>query len=223
MQAAGYGQFCPVAKASEVLAERWTPLVLRELLAGSSRFNEIRRGVPLMSPSLLSDRLDKLERAGVLERLQAGGSRHSSYRLTEAGEQLRPLFAQLAAWGQRWTRGAITRADLDPAFMMWAMLRRVEQRGVRPTRRVVILFHLRDADVTRRYWWLVLDEASVDLCLTDPGFEVVVSVHSDLETMMLLLLDELSLARARRSRKLQLEGPGRMTRQVPTWLGFIAT
>lgn len=223
MADAGYGQFCPVAKAAEVVAERWTPLVLRELLAGSSRFNELRRGVPLMSPSLLSDRLDKLRRAGVLERHRVGGSRHWSYRLTEAGEQLRPLIGQMAAWGQRWTRGAITRADLDPTYTMWAMLRRVEQRGIRPSRRVVMLFQLRDAQVAKRYWWLVLDLASVDLCLTDPGFDIDVSVHSDLQTMMLLLLDELALGRARSSRKLLLEGPARLTRQVPGWLGFTAT
>ena len=222
MRDAGYGQFCPVAKAAEILAERWTPLVLRELLAGSSRFNEIRRGVPLMSPSLLSNRLDTLMKAGVLERHRAEGSRHWTYGLTEAGEQLRPLVALMAAWGRHWTRESITRADRDPAFMMWAMLRRAEQRGARPEGRVVMHFELRDAKVTKRYWWLVLGEASVDLCLTDPGFEVALRLRSDLETVMLLLLDELTLSRARRSNRLLVEGPARLARQMPAWLGFTA-
>lgn len=113
---AGYGQFCPVAVAAEVVAERWTPLVLRELLCGSTRFNELGRGVPLMSPSLLSKRLRTLERVGIVERRRPGGA--TEYRLTEAGEELRPIIEQLGVWGQRWARGDVRPEHLDASLLM---------------------------------------------------------------------------------------------------------
>jgi DNA-binding HxlR family transcriptional regulator len=129
----GYGQFCPVATASEVLAERWTPLVVRELLCGSHRFNELQRGVPLMSRSLLAKRLRELERAGVIERRRSADGRGHNYHLTEAGEELRPIIMGLGAWGQRWARSELSRADLDPRLLMWDMQRNIETEACRPT------------------------------------------------------------------------------------------
>ncbi len=224
MRPRGYGQFCPVAKAAEILAERWTPLLLRELLAGSRRFNELRRGVPLMSPTLLSSRLERLERAGIVRRIRAPDQRRWEYHLTEAGAECRPLIELMGAWGQRWAIGRITREDLDPALVMWFLLRRAEGQTERlPADRVVVMIDLADGGTGKRYWWLVLARPEVDLCLADPGFAVDVTVRSNVRTIAMLLLGTMALDRARRSGKLTIEGPGRLGRSVPAWLGLAET
>jgi DNA-binding HxlR family transcriptional regulator len=221
MATQGYGQFCPVAKAAEVLTERWTPLLLRELLGGSRRFNELRRGVPLMSPTLLAGRLQGLERSGVIRRIRAPGARHWEYHLTEAGEECRPLIDLMGAWGQRWAMGRVTREELDPALVMWFVLRKVQtQRERLPAERVVVLFDVTDAGKGKRYWWLVLDRPTVDLCLSDPGFAVDLTWRSRVRPIATVLLGELALDDAQRSRAIALEGPPRLRRSVPGWLGF---
>ena len=116
---ASYGQFCPIAQAAEILTERWTPIVLRELLSGSRRFNEIQNGAPTMSSSLLSKRLRTLEATGVIEH------RDGEYRLTRAGEELRPMIEQMAVWGERWVRREVSREDADAALLMWAIRRSI--------------------------------------------------------------------------------------------------
>jgi DNA-binding HxlR family transcriptional regulator len=137
----GYGQFCPVALATELLCERWTLLVVRELVAGSTRFNELRRGVPLMSPSLLTQRLRTLEEAGVVDRIErAGGG--VEYRLTEAGRDLRALIDTLGAWGARWSR-AMREEDLDPGLLMWDVRRRLDLDTM-PRDRLIVLFEFDD-------------------------------------------------------------------------------
>lgn len=218
-----YGQFCPVAKAAEILTERWTPLLLRELLAGSHRFNELRRGVPLMSPSLLADRLRRLERSGLLERTRAAGERHWEYHLTEAGEACRPLIDLMGVWGQRWAMDRITREELDPALVMWFLLRRArENTGSLPDAKVVILFDLAGADSGKRYWWLVLDRPEADLCLSDPGFTVDLTLHSRVRTMAMILLGEVTMEQAQRARSIEMEGPAPLRRSLPAWLGLRA-
>ena len=145
-----YGQFCPVAQAMEVLAERWTLLVVRELLCGSTRFNEILRGVPLMSRTLLSQRLKTLEAAGVILRSEEGGS--PAYLLTEAGEALWPVVEALGIWGKHWATGDLTEEQLDPNLLMWDMQRRIDHGAVRP-REVVVRFDFADPKrALRRYW-----------------------------------------------------------------------
>jgi DNA-binding HxlR family transcriptional regulator len=179
----GYGQFCPVAKASEVLAERWTPLVVRELLCGSHRFNELQRGVPLMSRSLLVKRLRDLELAGVIERRPSGDGRGSEYHLTEAGEELRPIIMGLGAWGQRWARSDLSRADLDPRLLMWDMQRNIDTDAL-PSRRVVVRFRFTDAAPgLPRVTWLILDRDQVDVCYKDPGFEIDLVVAGRLRAL----------------------------------------
>jgi DNA-binding HxlR family transcriptional regulator/putative sterol carrier protein len=166
-----YGQFCPVAKAAEVFAERWTPLVLRELLSGCTRFSEIQRGVPLMSPSLLTRRLKELEDAGIVERHRPKGSGgHYEYRLTQAGEELRPVVMALGEWGMRWTDSRLSLADYDPSILLWDMRRRIRHREL-PDRRVVIQFSFPDSPRGKGEYWLVIEGLDVDLCLSDPGFE----------------------------------------------------
>ena len=214
----GYGQFCPVAKASEVLAERWTPLVVRELLCGSHRFNELQRGVPLMSRSLLAKRLRELERARVIERRRGADGRGSEYHLTEAGEELRPIIMGLGAWGQRWARSELSRADLDPRLLMWDMQRNIETEAL-PAHRVVVRFRFTDpAPGLPRVTWLILDRDQVDVCYKDPGFEVDVVVVGRLRALVAVWMGDTSMAAVIRARELLVEGPRDLVRAFPGWL-----
>lgn len=212
----GYGQFCPLAKASEVFAERWTPLILREILLGSSRFSDIHRGVSLMSRSLLSKRLQELVRAGILERIDSG-SGYDDYTLTTAGEELRPIVLQLGAWGKQWTRREFHAGDLDVGLLMWDMRRRVDQRRL-PDRQVVVQFQYHDAPIQRRRWWLVLRRDDIDLCAIDPGLEADVTVRTDVRTMTGIWMGDLSFGTALQSRELEIEGPSELRTRFPTWL-----
>jgi len=167
---AGYGQYCPVAKACEVVTERWTPLIVLQLYLGCERFSEIHRGVPLMSRTLLSKRLQELEIAGVVERFESGKS-HELYRLTQAGQELGPIILQLGTWGKQWTRNEYTARELDAGLLMYDMQKRVECRSL-PKDRVVVHFLYHDAPLKRRRWWLILDrDDAAALCVTDPGVE----------------------------------------------------
>jgi DNA-binding HxlR family transcriptional regulator len=214
----GYGQFCPVAKASEVLAERWTPLVVRELLCGSHRFNELQRGVPLMSRSLLAKRLRELERAGVIERRPGADGRGSEYHLTEAGEELRPIIMGIGAWGQRWARSELSRADLDPRLLMWDMQRNIETEAL-PADRVVVRFRFTDpAPGLPRVTWLILERDRVDVCYKDPGFEVDLVVAGRLRALVAVWMGDTSMAAAIRAHELLVVGPRDLVRAFPGWL-----
>ncbi|MCC6730253.1 MAG: transcriptional regulator [Chthonomonadales bacterium] len=212
----GYGQFCPLAKASEVFAERWTPLILREVMIGSTRFSDIQRGVPLISRSLLSKRLQDLVRAGVLQRVDSGKG-YDEYLMTAAGEDLRPIIFQLGAWGKQWTRRELPAGDLDVSLLMWDMRRRVNRSGL-PERRVVVQFQYRDAPIHRRRWWLVLNRDDIDLCVVDPGLEADVTVRTDVRTMVGIWMGDLSFGAALQGRALEIEGPAEMRTRFPAWL-----
>lgn len=211
-----YGQFCPVAKASEVLAERWTPLVLRELVCGSTTFSDLKRGVPLMSRSLLSKRLKELERAGVVERRPS--SRRHTYHLTQAGEELRPIITQLGEWGQRWARSQIDPTDLDPRVLLWDMRRSINIERL-PDRRVVIEFDFTDAPKSAlRRSWLVLDPPDVDVCYKDPGFPVDLLVTARLQTMIMVWMGDVAWDDALRSGEVRVEGRQKLAHALPGWL-----
>ena len=210
---ASYHQFCPVAKAMELLDERWTMLVVRELVAGSTRFNDLRRGVPRMSPTLLSKRLGQLVRAGVVDRVEAGGEVH--YRLTEAGQELRTVVEALGAWGVRWV-GNLGDADLDPRLLMWDMHRHVDHGAV-PSGRTVIRFRFPDASRGERDWWLVIAAGEVDVCDHDPGHPVAVAVTGSLRRMVAVWRGDTTWAAALRSGDLVLEGPATARRALPRW------
>ena len=188
----GYGQFCPVSKAAEVLCQRWTPLILRELLVGSTRFNEIRRGVPTCSPALLSKRLKELEAAGVVERTATDTG--PCYTLTEAGAEVFPLIQGLGVWGQRWARSDYGPDDLDPGLLLWDV-RRYLTPGVFGERRVVIQLSFPSIPARRRYYWIVADADDVDLCLTDPGFAVDLVVEADLRALTEVWMGDATLRR----------------------------
>jgi len=212
----GFGQFCPVAKATEVLGERWTPLIIRELLCGEQSFNALRQGVPLMSPSLLSSRLKTLEAAGVIDRISRG--KHVTYRLTEAGEELRPIVEQLGVWGQRWARSDMSKADLDPGLLMWDMHRNIDAAYF-PASRTVLRFEFFDYPPAKRLYWLVIEDGEVDICVKDPGHDIDLFARCPLKTMTHIWMGDLSIAQARRNHGLELTGNAAIKRDMESWIG----
>jgi DNA-binding HxlR family transcriptional regulator len=205
-----YGQFCPLAKAAEVFAERWTPLVLRELFCGSVRFNDLRRGVPLMSPSLLSRRLKELEVAGLVS-CRRGSGRSSEYQLTESGRALWPVVESLAVWGKRWTRAHLEKHELDAGLLLWDVRRNLNHEFL-PERRTVIKFEFAGTTSGKRLWWLVSESGNVDLCLLDPGFDVDLHVRTHLRTLTEVWLGDLDCQAAVQSEAIELDGSTRLTR-----------
>jgi DNA-binding HxlR family transcriptional regulator len=210
---APYRQFCPVAKAMELLDERWTLLLVRELVIGSERFNDLRRGLPRMSPALLSKRLHLLVRAGVVERVVDGSD--VRYRLTEAGQELRPVVEALGAWGTRWI-GDLGEADLDPHLLMWDVHRNVAEDAV-PPGRTVVRFELTDVPAATGRWWLVLTPGDTDVCDDDPGHEVDVTVTSTLRDLTRWWRGDLAWGTALREGSVRLTGPTALTRRLPGW------
>jgi DNA-binding HxlR family transcriptional regulator len=222
----GYGQFCPVAMAAEVLCTRWTPLLLRELMAGSTRFNDLRRGVPKMSPALLSKRLDDLEEAGIIERFRGRGQENLEYRLTAAGMELRPIVEGLGFWGQRWVETQLSLKNLDPSLLMWDMRRNLDTTPL-PIRRCTIQFLYPELPEARQNWWLVIEpsrDASgprhADLCYTDPGFEVDLYVESDLRTMTSIWMGFSTVADEMRAKRLRMTGTAELRESMQRWLGL---
>jgi DNA-binding HxlR family transcriptional regulator len=218
---ASYKQFCPVAMAAEILCTRWTVVLLRELVAGSTRFNELRRGVPRMSPALLSKRLGELEAAGVVERERlADPPGVEAYRLTQAGRDLQPVIEAIGTWGQKWVETEPTLENLDPELLMWDMRRNLDTNPV-PERRVVIAFIYPELPVAQRRWWLIVEpDRTVDLCHIDPGFDVDLYATVDLRTMTEIWMGLRSVADAVDREALLLVGPNDLTRSMQTWLGL---
>ncbi len=212
---AGYGQFCPVAKTMEVLDERWTLLIVRELLAGSHHFNELRRGVPKMSPTLLSKRLRSLERTGLVMRSDEGN--RVRYDLTPAGLALEPIVLAVGEWGLQWMT-QLGDEDLDPHLLMWDVHRNIDLDAV-PDGRTVLHFDFTDVAARGRSWWVVIDgREGVDLCDFDPGYDVRVRASSSLRTMVLIWRGELAWRKALGEGALTLEGSRQACRALPHWL-----
>jgi len=204
----GYGQFCPVAKAAEVFAERWTPLVLRELCRGCSQFNEIHAGVPLMSRTLLAQRLKELAWAGVVDAVPKPSGRGHSYRLSTAGLAFCPIIDQLSDWGTLWARQRIGPEDCDPGFLLWALRGHADPRFL-PDERFVIAFEFRDMPRGARFrtrWWLVAEDHELDACWEDPGFPVDVDVRASLPAMVAVWLGFEGLGTAERRGVVELHG-----------------
>jgi DNA-binding HxlR family transcriptional regulator len=212
-----YGQYCPVAKASEILADRWTPLILRELLAGSHHFNELERGLPGIPRSLLTERLRRLERVGVVVRQVATNGRASTYDLTPAGRELRRAISALGDWGAQWVLGDPGPNELDPGLLLWRMRRRVNLERL-PRRRVVVQLDFRGARTGS--YWLILEPSDVSVCLHDPGFEVDVLVTADVSAFHRVWLGRISLGDALRDELVHLEGPRVLTRAFGTWFAW---
>jgi DNA-binding HxlR family transcriptional regulator len=214
-----YGQFCPVAKAAELFCERWTPLIIRDLAWGAVRFSELQRGVPLMSPTLLSQRLKQLEAEGIVERRLLPDGRTQGYYLTEAGAEFAPVVQALGVWGQRWSRRELEEGEIDLGLLIWAMERSVKADAFGPDRAVVRL-ELTDQPEATRFWWFVNEKGAVQLCLEDPGFEVGLYLAAALPDMIYVMRGDIALPRALESGSLEAIGTDHMRRALPAWFNL---
>lgn len=221
MTQGSYRQFCPVAMAAEVLCTRWTVVVLRELIAGSTRFNDLRRGVPRMSPALLSQRLKDLEAAGIVARVASRSDAGVlEYHLTEAGRELRPIVEAFGFWGQRRIDAEVSLQHLDAQLLMWDMRRNLDTTPM-PRRRSVIQFIYPERPPAERSWWLVVEPGEeVDLCSVDTGFDVELYVTTDLRTMTSIWMGLDTVRGAVASRRMMLTGDQALASQMQTWLGL---
>jgi len=212
---ASYGQFCPVAKTSELLCERWVPLILRELMCGSERFGEIRRGVPLISTAMLSTRLRQLVAHGVIVR--EGTGQRTQYHLTEAGWELYPIIEAMGVWGQRWARSRYSADELDPSLLMWDMRRMLQPHGL-VDGGAVIEIRFRAAPPGRSVFWLVVDDA-IDLCVVDPGRDVDLVVLADLRSLTQVWMGDQTMQSAIDDGRIELHGPRALRHRFPEWVG----
>ena len=209
-----YNQYCPIAKGAEVFAERWTPLILRELLAGAHGFNQLHRGLPGISRSLLLDRLRALEQAGVLIHEGNGRGKAASYKLTAAGSDLQAVVQSLGEWGARWALRDPDPRELDPYLVLLWISRHLDRNAL-PPERIVIQFEFPDAKA--RWLWLVLEPHEASVCLKYPGFDIDLRVTADPAVLYAIYLGHTSLNQARRSGALKLEGPAALTRAFRRW------
>ncbi|MBB5167743.1 helix-turn-helix domain-containing protein [Mycobacterium sp. AZCC_0083] len=211
----GYGQFCPVAKAMEVLDERWTLLVVRELLLGSRHFNELRRGVPKMSPALLSRRLKSLARVGVVDRTEVDG--RTTYSLTPCGQELFDVVDALGSWGTRWI-GELGEEDLDPHLLMWDIHRTIPIDAW-PRSRTTVAFRLDGVASKASRWWLVVADGEADVCDFDPGYDVVGTVETSLMTLTRIWRGDVGWSHALLDGSAAVSGPTDVRRAIPSWIG----
>lgn len=220
MTEGSYKQFCPVAMASETLCTRWT-MLLRELVSGSTRFNDLRRGLVRMSPALLAKRLKDLEAAGIVTRVPVSGEPNAhEYKLTQAGRELKPVVEAVGMWGQRWIEAEPSLENLDPELLMWDMRRNLNTDPM-PEHRTTIQFTYPELSATRRKWWLIVEpDGEVDLCSVDPGFDVDLYVSTDLRTMTEIWMGLKSVRRASSDGDLIVTGRKALEQAMQSWLGL---
>jgi DNA-binding HxlR family transcriptional regulator len=213
-----YGQYCPVAQSLELIGDRWTLLIIRDMLTGTTHFNDLERGLPGISRALLSKRLRQLESAGVIEkRLNMSGRERTEYHLTQAGSELQAVIGALLTWGAAWAFGDPSPEQLNSVLLMWWIQNRIRHNNL-PSERVVVQFDFYGAE-TVTYWLLLLCE-DVTLCLTDPGYEINVLVTADLATFFKLWLGRISYDEALREDGLQVEGLPHVVRAFPNWFAW---
>ena len=211
-----YGQFCPVAKATEVIGEKWTILIIRELLMGGSRFNELQRGLSLISPTILSKRLESLSQHGLVLKKKIPGQKGFEYFPTESCKELLPVIRSLGDWGMRWARSNLGAQDYDVELLMLYL-----KRSIVPDKLVgnetVIRFHFTDID-TCPDWWLVAKGEELDLCVNDPGREVDVYFTSSVKTLADVWMGESTYKRAIKDGTLKVIGNSSLTRNITAWM-----
>jgi DNA-binding HxlR family transcriptional regulator len=215
----GYGQFCPVAMAAEIVCTRWTPLLLREMFCGSTRFSDLKRGVPRMSPALLSKRLKELVDAGIVATSPAPQAGAVEYKLTRAGEDLRPIIMSLGSWGQRWVESSLSLKNLDPSLLMWDMRRNLKP-SLLPDRRCMIEIVFPELTERQKFWWLVIEKGEVDLCAVDPGYDVDLYVKSSLHSMTSIWMGHTTLKAEIDAGTVVLTGDRAIARSMQSWLGL---
>ncbi len=213
-----YGQFCPVAKASEIIGERWTVLILRELLLGTTHFNDFQRALSRISPTLLSKRLKELEKKGLIVRKRSPGQERHEYQLTACGRELEPIVKHLAVWGMRWARGQMIDSELDVEFLMWDLQRRLQTTHL-PNGETVLCF-IFDELKAFKTWWLVASGGDVDLCTERPGKEVDLFINTPVRTMVEVWSGDLDLKKALREKQIRTHGNTHLARTMPDWLGI---
>ena len=214
-----YGQFCPIAMAAEIFCSRWTPLVLREMMCGSTRFNDIRRGLPRISPTLLSKRLKELEKAGLIEEHKSPQKHGATeYRLTMAGQDLREVVMSLGMWGHRWIESSVSLKNLDPSLLMWDMRRHLVPSRL-PRQRCTVKFVFPELS-GRKTWWIVIDNNKVDICLVDPGYEVDLHVRSSLRSMTSVWMGITTLKSEIDAGNVEISGEKTIERSMHEWLGL---
>ena len=213
----GYGQFCPVAKATEIIGERWTLLVLRELLLGTTRFNDFQRAMARMSPTLLAKRLRQLEECGIVIRKKLSGQKGYEYRLTAAGKELAPLIEVLAVWGMRWARDQLTDDELDVEFLMREVQRRLNTEHLPDGETVICLIF--DELTKHKAWWLLVDDDVVDLCTENPGKDVDLYINSNVRTLVEVWEGDLDIRKALRNGSIKAHGLRHLIRTMPDWFG----
>lgn len=210
-----YGQFCPLAQAAQLLCERWTLLLIREFIAGSTRFSELKKGVPQMSPTLLSTRIKQLIQYGIVER--QGSKNNPVYRLTPAGLELRGVVELMGAWGHRWARTQLDDNDLDAGLLMWDMRRSVDPAAF-PKNRIVVNFFYHDAPRGAQQWWLISENDEIDLCLDDPLFDVDLIIKSSLATMTAVWTCQMEFGEAQRKGSIKVLGDPKLAKNLQQWL-----
>lgn len=213
-----YGQYCPIAKAVELLGDRWTLLIVRDLLAGTTHFNELERGLPGISRGLLAERLRRLQQAGLVEKVHLShGRQRTAYHLTEAGAELDQVIGALLMWGARWAFEEPDESDLDPVLLMWWMRGRV-CRDQLPAQRVVVQFDFLPPQ--SESYWLVLTQEDVSVCQTDPGFGLDVRLSAELTTLLQIWLGRVDYHVALGDGRVQIEGLPALTRAFPNWFAY---
>jgi DNA-binding HxlR family transcriptional regulator len=213
-----YAQYCPVAKATELLGDRWTILIVREMLGGASGFNELQRGLPGISRSVLTDRMRALERAQVIERRTGPRGRTLEYRLTPAGRDLQPVLHAIGEWGATWAFTEPRLEELDPDLLIVWMARHVDRERL-PSNRTVIQFDFRDP---KRCYWMVLEPSEVSVCLQHPGFPVDLAVTVDTTTLYRVYLGHADLRDAMRGGHLTMSGSRALQRGFGRWFTWSA-
>jgi DNA-binding HxlR family transcriptional regulator len=213
-----YGQFCPISRAAELLTSRWTPLVVRELYFGSTRFADLQKGLPRMSSALLSQRLKELEHSGIISRHRAENGAGYVHELTEAGRALFPVLVSMGRWAQQHSRDDLTADEnLDPDLLMWNIRRRADGQGVAADERFIVEFRFSGVPTNRSRFWLIFKDGEVDLCQRDPGFDVALAVTAHIRTMTRVWLGHLPLDAAIRTQELRLEGDRKAVRSFQQW------
>ncbi len=213
-----YGQYCPVAKAAEILGDRWTLLIVRDLLCGMRHFNELERGLPGISRGLLAERLRRLQRMGVVEKLDRGnGPRRTEYQLTKAGQELQTVIESLLIWGARWAFGSPEPHELDPILLLWWMRSRVRVEQL-PEQRVLVQFDFKGA--VNESYWLVLTREDVSVCLTHPGFDLDVLVTADLATFFQIWLGQMDFSAALKEGLVKIDAIPMLAHGFPDWFAY---
>ena len=215
-----YNQFCPIAKAAEIFCERWTALILRDLAAGPARFSALQRGVPLASPSLLSQRLRQLEAEGILTRERQPTGKAVFYKLTEAGEEFVPIVMALGVWGQRWARRELAAHEIDLGLLLWALEKGADATAFGPERTVVEVF-FEDQPTHKARWWYLNENGACELCLRPPGHDADLYVETSLPNMIRIWRGDIPLPRALEEDVIVVSGESSAAEAFNRWLAIV--